>query len=75
MADYTLSMTAAQADAAIAANVGMKTSISATSSKTVTEAGIKAYVDGKFTSGASGSFTTADGKTITVTGGLITNIA
>ena len=34
----------------------------------------KRYVDEQFTSGASGSFTSADGKTITVLGGLITEI-
>lgn len=34
----------------------------------------KLYVDGKLSSGATGSFTTADGKTVTVTSGLITQI-
>ncbi len=34
----------------------------------------KRYVDQQFVDGASGSFTSADGKTITVLGGLITEI-
>lgn len=38
------------------------------------DAATKSYVDGKFTAGATGSFTTNDGKTVTVTNGLITAI-
>jgi len=34
----------------------------------------KRYVDAKFLNGASGTFTSADGKTITVSAGLITEI-
>lgn len=34
----------------------------------------KDYVDGKFSNGVSGTFTTADNKTVTVTNGLITSI-
>ena len=45
MADYTLSMTAAQADAAITANVGITTTPTAGSAKTVTSGGVKTYVD------------------------------
>lgn len=45
MADYTLSMTAAQADAAITANVGINAAPTTASSKTVTSGGVKTYVD------------------------------
>lgn len=38
------------------------------------DAATKNYVDAKFTSGASGTFTSNDGKTITVVNGLITAI-
>ncbi len=50
------------------------TMATATATNIATSESIKAYVDGKFSSGASGSFTTTDGKTITVVDGLITAI-
>jgi hypothetical protein len=50
------------------------TMATATSTNIATSESIKAYVDNQFSSGASGTFTSNDGKTITVTNGLITSI-
>ena len=36
---------------------------------------VKAYVDGKFSSGWSGTFTNGDGATVTVANGIITGVA
>ena len=40
-----------------------------------TSAATKDYVDGKFTSGFTGSFATGAGQTVTVVDGLITSVA
>jgi len=40
-----------------------------------TSAATKDYVDGKFTSGFTGSFATGAGQTVTVVNGLITGVA
>jgi hypothetical protein len=74
MATLTATIPSLSAASALSGTDPFETVQSNASVKT-TAAGIATYVSAHLTNGVSGSFTTADAKTVTVTNGIITGIA
>ena len=73
MTTATATIASLPAAAALGATDPFETTQSSTSVKT-TSAAIATYVSAHLTNGATGTFTTADAKTVTVTAGVITSI-